>query len=90
MNRAGAGRRAVRGAGRSTGRACKARGEAAGYRTRLRDAETRLDGAKSAEESEDSTHELGIQPEAYDPKLDVDFTPLRGQDPAAGGFVAAA
>ncbi|REK86186.1 hypothetical protein DY245_33950, partial [Streptomyces inhibens] len=23
-----------------------------------------------------STHELGIQPEAYDPKLDVDFTPL--------------
>lgn len=21
-----------------------------------------------------STHELGIQPEAYDPKLDVDFT----------------
>ncbi|WP_326771166.1 Tn3 family transposase (plasmid) [Streptomyces sp. NBC_01591] len=32
-----------------------------------------------------STHELGIQPEAYDPKLDVDFTPLREQDlPAAG------
>ncbi|WP_185303067.1 hypothetical protein [Streptomyces finlayi] len=30
-----------------------------------------------------STHELGIQPEAYDPKLDVDFTPLRraGPDP---------
>ncbi|MEK0098670.1 hypothetical protein WDA79_09185 [Streptomyces sp. A475] len=27
-----------------------------------------------------STHELGIQPEAYDPKLDVDFTPLREQD----------
>ncbi|MFE4832634.1 Tn3 family transposase [Streptomyces sp. NPDC056672] len=26
------------------------------------------------------THELGIQPEAYDPKLDVDFTPLREQD----------
>lgn len=24
-----------------------------------------------------STHELGIQPEAFDPKLDVDFTPLR-------------
>ncbi|MFF4456651.1 Tn3 family transposase [Streptomyces goshikiensis] len=27
-----------------------------------------------------STHELGIQPDAYDPKLDVDFTPLREQD----------
>ncbi|MFD7499302.1 hypothetical protein ACFV8T_44925 [Streptomyces sp. NPDC059832] len=27
-----------------------------------------------------STHELGIQPEAYDPKLDVDFTQLRDQD----------
>ncbi|WP_328759265.1 hypothetical protein [Streptomyces sp. NBC_00271] len=26
-----------------------------------------------------STHELGIQPEAYDPKLDVDFAPLREQ-----------
>ncbi|MCY0928993.1 hypothetical protein OTB20_22845 [Streptomyces sp. H27-H1] len=26
-----------------------------------------------------STHELGIQPEAYDPKLDVDFTQLRDQ-----------
>ncbi|MEU7501780.1 hypothetical protein AB0B52_32945 [Streptomyces griseofuscus] len=24
-----------------------------------------------------STHELGIQPAAYDPKLDFDFTPLR-------------
>ncbi|MFF2254749.1 hypothetical protein, partial [Streptomyces sp. NPDC058142] len=33
-----------------------------------------------------STHELGIQPEAYDPKLDVDFTPLREQDPTAAGF----
>ncbi|MFF3517280.1 hypothetical protein [Streptomyces sp. NPDC002573] len=32
-----------------------------------------------------STHELGIQPEAYDPKLDVDFTPLREQDRAAAG-----
>ncbi|MFJ6574243.1 Tn3 family transposase [Streptomyces sp. NPDC091292] len=32
-----------------------------------------------------STHELGIQPDAYDPKLDVDFTPLRERDlPAAG------
>ncbi|WP_369244448.1 Tn3 family transposase [Streptomyces sp. R41] len=27
-----------------------------------------------------STHELGIQPEAYDRKLDVDFTQLRDQD----------
>ncbi|UFQ99894.1 transposase [Streptomyces sp. Go40/10] len=27
-----------------------------------------------------STHELGIRPEAYDPKLDVDFTPLREQN----------
>ncbi|GAA3478129.1 Tn3 family transposase [Streptomyces yanii] len=37
-----------------------------------------------------STHELGIQPEAYETKLDVDFTPLREQDPAAAGFTAAA
>jgi hypothetical protein len=37
-----------------------------------------------------STHELGIQPEAYNPKLDVDFTPLREQDPAAAGFGQAA
>ncbi|MGW9136191.1 Tn3 family transposase [Streptomyces sp. NPDC055681] len=28
-----------------------------------------------------STHELGIQPEAYDPHLDVDFGPLRGDAP---------
>ncbi|MGW0857843.1 Tn3 family transposase [Streptomyces sp. NPDC002690] len=27
-----------------------------------------------------STHELGIQPEAYDPKLDVDVTPLCERD----------
>ncbi|KAB7834343.1 Tn3 family transposase [Streptomyces mobaraensis] len=33
-----------------------------------------------------STHELGIQPEAYETTLDVDFTPLREQDPAAAGF----
>ncbi|UNO43327.1 transposase [Streptomyces sp. MST-110588] len=33
-----------------------------------------------------STHELGIRPEAYDPKLDVDFTQLREQEPAASGF----
>ncbi|MEV0281703.1 hypothetical protein AB0I22_35690 [Streptomyces sp. NPDC050610] len=31
-----------------------------------------------------------IQPEAYDPKLDVDFTQLRDQDPAASGFGTAA
>jgi hypothetical protein len=37
-----------------------------------------------------STHELGIQPEAYDPTLDVDFTPLREQNPAAAGFSQAA
>jgi hypothetical protein len=33
-----------------------------------------------------STHELGIQPEAYNPKLDVDFTPLREQDLTAAGL----
>jgi hypothetical protein len=37
-----------------------------------------------------STHELGIQPEAYNPKLDVDFTRLREQEPVASGFGAAA
>lgn len=37
-----------------------------------------------------STHELGIQPEAYDPKLDVDFTQLRDQDLRADGFGTAA
>ncbi|MEV0774508.1 Tn3 family transposase [Streptomyces sp. NPDC050428] len=37
-----------------------------------------------------STRELGIQPEAYDPRLEVDFTPLREQDPAAAGFGTAA
>lgn len=37
-----------------------------------------------------SAHELGIDPEAYDPKLDVDFTPLREQDLAAAGFGRAA
>jgi hypothetical protein len=37
-----------------------------------------------------STHELGIQPEAYDPKLDVDFTPLREQDLTAVGLGQAA
>ncbi|AXE79403.1 Tn3 family transposase [Streptomyces atratus] len=37
-----------------------------------------------------STHELGIQPKAYDPKPDVDFTPLREQDPTPAGFGRAA
>ncbi|MFI6061809.1 Tn3 family transposase [Streptomyces sp. NPDC051286] len=37
-----------------------------------------------------SIHELGIQPEAYDPKLDVDFTPLRDEGPTAAGFSRAA
>lgn len=37
-----------------------------------------------------STRELGIQPDAYDPKLDVDFTPLRGDEPATEGFSQAA
>lgn len=37
-----------------------------------------------------STHELGIQPDAYDPKLDVDFTPLREQDLTVGGLGQAA
>ncbi|MFK0259300.1 Tn3 family transposase [Streptomyces sp. NPDC090445] len=30
-----------------------------------------------------STHELGIQPGQYDPHLDVDFSPLRGDGPRA-------
>ncbi|MFE4332939.1 hypothetical protein ACFRQM_27010 [Streptomyces sp. NPDC056831] len=37
-----------------------------------------------------STHELGIQPEAYVPKLDVDFTQLRDQDLTAAGLRQAA
>ncbi|HCA87874.1 MAG TPA: hypothetical protein DEQ61_21880 [Streptomyces sp.] len=37
-----------------------------------------------------STHELGIQPEAYDPKLDVDFTQFREQDLSAAGLGQAA
>ncbi|WP_405779131.1 Tn3 family transposase [Streptomyces sp. NBC_00859] len=37
-----------------------------------------------------STHELGIQPDAYDPKLDVDFTSLREQDLTAAGLSQAA
>ncbi|WP_331765909.1 hypothetical protein [Embleya sp. NBC_00896] len=37
-----------------------------------------------------STHELGIEPDAYDPKLDVDFTLLREGDPNAVGLDQAA
>ncbi|MFJ5951456.1 hypothetical protein [Streptomyces noursei] len=37
-----------------------------------------------------STHELGIQPDAYDPKLDVDFAPLHEQDLTAAGLGQAA
>ncbi|WP_406403881.1 Tn3 family transposase [Streptomyces uncialis] len=37
-----------------------------------------------------STHEVGIQPEAYDPKLDVDFAPLREQGLTAAGLGQAA
>jgi len=37
-----------------------------------------------------STHEIGIQPEAYDPKIDVDFTPLREQDLIAASLGQAA
>ncbi|MFE0061391.1 transposase [Streptomyces sp. NPDC059003] len=37
-----------------------------------------------------STHGLGIQPEAYDPKLDVDFTQLRDQDLTAASLGQAA
>ncbi|MEV0604235.1 Tn3 family transposase [Streptomyces sp. NPDC050315] len=37
-----------------------------------------------------STHELSLEPEAYDPRLNVDFTPLRGPDAATAGFGRAA
>ncbi|MGW5125280.1 Tn3 family transposase [Streptomyces sp. NPDC004069] len=37
-----------------------------------------------------STHELGIQPDAYGPKLDVDFTQLRDDNVTAEGFGQAA
>ncbi|MFE5943130.1 hypothetical protein [Streptomyces sp. NPDC056480] len=42
------------------------------------------------------THGLGLEPEAYDPHLDVDFSPLRGDDspvpsrPASHGYGQAA
>jgi hypothetical protein len=37
-----------------------------------------------------STRELGIQPDAYDPKLDVAFAQLREQDLTAAGLGQAA
>ncbi|MGY1454329.1 hypothetical protein [Streptomyces sp. SS8] len=37
-----------------------------------------------------STHEVGIQPEAYDPKPDVDLTPPREQGLIAAGLGQAA
>ncbi|MDX3233169.1 hypothetical protein [Streptomyces sp. ME19-01-6] len=37
-----------------------------------------------------STHELGIHPEAYDPKLDVDFTQLQKGPPIPEGYGQAA
>ncbi|MFJ8602507.1 hypothetical protein ACIREM_28125 [Streptomyces shenzhenensis] len=37
-----------------------------------------------------STHELGLQPEAYDPYLDVGFSPLRVDDAGWGGYDQAA
>ncbi|WP_426368959.1 hypothetical protein [Streptomyces sp. E-08] len=36
------------------------------------------------------THELGIQPDAYEPKLAVDFTSLREQDQTTAGLSQAA
>lgn len=37
-----------------------------------------------------STHELGLEPKAYDPHLDVDFSTLRGDGPGADGYGQAA
>ncbi|MGW0769222.1 hypothetical protein [Streptomyces sp. NPDC002676] len=37
-----------------------------------------------------STHELADKPDAYDPHLDVDSTPIRGDGPPADGFSQAA
>ena len=45
---------------------------------------------KAKRPGEYSTHELGIQPDAYDPKLDVGFTPRREQDLTAAGLAQAA
>ncbi|MFH8805084.1 Tn3 family transposase [Streptomyces sp. NPDC017936] len=35
-------------------------------------------------------NELGLEPEAYDPHLDVGFSPLRGDGPGADGYGQAA
>ncbi|XNR94858.1 transposase [Streptomyces sp. R-74717] len=37
-----------------------------------------------------STHELADEPDAYDPHLDVDFTPICGDGPPTDGFSQAA
>ncbi|WSQ13367.1 transposase [Streptomyces sp. NBC_01231] len=37
-----------------------------------------------------SAHELGDEPATYDPRFDVDFTPPRGEEPAAAGYGQAA
>lgn len=37
-----------------------------------------------------STHELADEPDAYNPHLDVDFTPIRGDGPPTEGFSQAA
>ncbi|WP_258016516.1 hypothetical protein [Streptomyces sp. AJS327] len=37
-----------------------------------------------------STHVIGIQPDAYETKLDVTFTALREPEAAASGFERAA
>lgn len=52
------------------------------YRTVLK----HIDEGRPAQEAP----ELGIQPDAYDPKLDVDFTPLHEQDLTAVGLGQAA
>jgi hypothetical protein len=44
----------------------------------------------SRDEREYSTHELGVHPEAYAPKLDVDFIPLREQELTATSLGQAA
>lgn len=59
--------------------------------TRPTIAEPALQPAGSPGAGQYSTHELGIQPEAYDPHLDVDFSPLRGDgQPEAAGYGQAA
>ncbi|MGW2569987.1 hypothetical protein [Streptomyces sp. NPDC001537] len=45
---------------------------------------------RAGKQAKQTAVELGIQPDAYDPKLDVDFTPLREQDLTAVGLDQAA